>query len=460
MFMDLNIDYWSYFLLMDESLDDFNHSKPQEFYTYPLVAEEKDKTLKTGADNIDPDQDLFVNYEPYSDKSMFGAFQILLNTAIGSGALMVPYIYQCGVINALLIGILFGFVAYMSQYYMIDAAHFSSEYDYRGLFGHCFGPKWVWIVNSMIAIVQTGTAIIYARWNGQLINHIIGSRHYLLGSDTFYIFVVTTLVVFPLTLFRHIGQLDKVALLSTGFIILLIVHALYWFIIKCQEEGFDPEHKLVIFEINDKMITACSVNAMAFNCHINLFSTLTHLENCTIRRARKLSLITLATAFSLYNIFGIITYFTLFKITKEKSILQLYTENTFTEITIAGVVFILIVSTPLVLWGGRNGALNIIYKDKEITPLQWVITGGIFCLIAATLASSSDNIVIFFDLAGGIFTPLIIFLFPALFYLKTQVNQLWWKKLGAIVISIFTIISSAACLYQTVVEIIHEINEK
>lgn len=423
-----------------------------------LLAHRSGEYTVTMGSNSTKEESIFDIPVP-GDSSMFGSFQILLNTAIGSGTLMVPYAYTAGIGMELVISAAFCFIAYMALYFLIEASQYSNSYDYTGIFKSCFGEKPLWILNLMIFLVQFGTVTIYCLWNGRLLNHLVGSSHPLIGSTAFWSFLASTFCVFPLTLFRSIAKLENFASISTFFICLLIIHAFYW-LIKDVNDGYFDKTAPTAFNFNkyEVIISALSVNCMAFNCHLNLFSCLEHMNNCTLRRAHKLCGITVLVSFALYNLFGLFSYLDLRDKIGPGSSLEFYERpNWFTKLTIVGVVIVLIVSSPLVVWTARRGFNNLIWKDKPMTPLRWVCLGGGLVLLASLLASSSEDVIFFFDIVGGAFTPTIEFVFPAIFFLKIQRGAPKWKIILAGLVLVFSIISIAACLIQAVKQIIDAI---
>ncbi|KAH0786479.1 Transmembrane amino acid transporter protein [Histomonas meleagridis] len=396
---------------------------------------------------------------PIEEKlSMGGCFLILVNTAIGSGTLLIPYCYTSGVFTSLLISLLFGIVSYIAMTCLIESGKNFRKYDYHELFAHCFGERWMWIPDLMIFLVQFGSAMIYAHWNGRLLNRLIGSSNIILGSNVFWVFATSAIIAFPLTIFKDIQALEKLTALSFVFIIILIVHATFWLIKDVSELGFDPRNELRFFNFKryDVIITAFGVNSMAYNCHINVFSCIGHMKNCTFKRCKQLSIVVVAVAFLLYNMFGMITYFDLFDTLGNGSSLEYYPpRHWFTIITIIGVVIVLIISAPLVLWAARYSVNRILFKGRKMSNLRWIIIGGSMCIGAALLAASSDNVLLFFDLVGGLFTPTIIFLMPGLFFVKSaNSNTPLYKKIAAYFIILFTIVAMVACTYQSISEII------
>ena len=108
-------------------------------------------TASTGG--IEDNESIYTIPVP-ADSNMFGCFQILLNTSIGSGTLMVPYSYTSGIGMELIISLAFAFVAFMAMYFLIDSSQYSNSYDYYGIFHSCYGSKFMWILNLSIFLVQ------------------------------------------------------------------------------------------------------------------------------------------------------------------------------------------------------------------------------------------------------------------------------------------------------------------
>lgn len=406
------------------------------------------------------DQDSIFDYKVPADTGAFGTYRILLNTAIGSGTLMIPYCFTCGVGISLIISFIFALLAYFSLMLLIDSSQYCHKYDYHGLFSHCFGKGKLWILNIIIFLVQYGSVMIYCHWLGRLMNHIFQFSNVILGSNAFWICSLTSFFVFPLTIFREISALQNFTFLTLIFLFILIAHAFYYFIHDLKRDGFDPNNQFSVFNFKryDVIITALSVNALAFHCHLNMFSSLEHLKHCTIKRAHLLCALVPVGCFVLYNIFGLFSYLNLFDRLKSGSSLEYYSpQTTFTKIATGGVLVVLIISSPLMNWSCRLSVNDLLYKDKPMTNLRWVTIGGLICLTAAFLASSSEKIRLFFNVFGGLFMPIIEFMLPALFFFKTQngMGSIGHKFIAIILIA-FSIIAMILCTYQAIKDIIND----
>ena len=373
---------------------------------------------------------------------------------------MVPYCFTCGLGTALIISFFFAVLSYTSLLLLIDSSQNCHKYDYQGLFEYCFGQKRLWIVNTIIFLVQYGTVMIYCHWLGRLMNHIIKSSNFIIGSNAFWICSITAVFVFPLTIFREISALQNFTFLTIIFMFILIIHALYWFISDCKRDGFDPNHEFAVFNFKkyDVIISALSVNALAYHCHLNLFSSLAHLQNCTVKRAHRLCGAVELCCFCLYNLFGLFSYLNLFNGIGPGSSLEFYPNaNWFTTVATAGILVVLIISSPLMNWSCRISINGLIWKDKPWTNVRWVTIGGVICFSAAFLASTSEKIRLFFNIFGGLLMPVIEFLLPSIYYLKTRKeNASLLRKIYCIFLACFAVVAMVLCTYQAILDIIND----
>ncbi|KAH0787764.1 Transmembrane amino acid transporter protein [Histomonas meleagridis] len=413
----------------------------------PSTVEEKNE--------VDLDDRIFQ--EPTEeDSSLFGAFQILMNTAIGSGTLLIPFCYKLGIIFAILMSVIIGLISLGSFCMMMDAAYITKRYDFRGLWNQLFNKKLIFILDVIIFLVQIGSCMIYCHWVGLLVNRTLGIKVKVLNTDIFWNWATTLLLAFPMTIPRSIAKLETFASFGTVLIIVLISHALYWLIKDVKAKGFDPNHEIRWFHWDlSVFIPALGVNSMSYNCILNLFPTLEHLRNPTVRRGRYLAIINVCACFVAYAMFGIFTYLDKFNELKASSALELYPpSNPFTIIATICVCYILLLSEPLVIWAARTSVDATLFKDKEMTRLRWILTGLILIAISAGLASTSDNILIFFNIVGGLLIPVVTLLMPSLYFLKATPGRKWYRTVQAGYTIAFTIIAAVASTWQTVEEII------
>lgn len=394
--------------------------------------------------------DLSQTQEDNKGKSrFFGAFLLLLNTTIGSGTLLIPYCYKCGLALCLLTSFAVSLIALASLWMLIDCANVTKARDYSHLFEITFGRKWTWIMNVWIILVLFGTVVIYVLWIGRLVKHIVPVNVKALDSPVFWNFACAILLIFPLTTFRSLKKLESWSGVAVFFIVWLIVFALYWLIKGVHDDGFQPS-KIVYFNPGKLLISTFGIMSMAYDCHCNIFQTLRILKNPTTKRARWLTTTVVYVSFILYNSFGLLVYLHLFDELGPGAALEYYPlGNWFTKITILGVIMILILGGPMMVFPTRASVIDLCLNG-EASTLWWNVIGASIVLLATACACISNNIVFFFDLVGGLLTPGFVFTMPSVFYLMNIPDHKWYNKAVCVIVIIASIAATIACTYNVV----------
>jgi len=376
-----------------------------------------------------------------------GVFLLLINTTIGSGTLLIPYCFQCGLSLVLIVSFIMALVALWSLWMLIEAGTATRVYDYPGLFSVTFGQKYKWIMDLWIVLVLFGTIIIYVLWVGRLMKHIISISGSIFNKPSFWNFSSALFLIFPLTIFRSMKKLESWSGVALFFIIWLIIFALYWFIKGISDEGFHSE-KIVYYHVGKQLISTFGIQSMAYDCHCNVFQALSLYKNPTREKSRKITSIVVVASFVMYNAFGLFVYLHLFDKLGAGAALEYYPlGNWFTKLTILGVIFILILGAPMMVFPTRNSLLGL-FNIQNPSTFIWNLFGVILVFGATCIASLSNNIVFFFDLVGGLMTPGFVFTLPAIFYLKHCKEIKWTGYLISAFVIISSIAATIACTYQ------------
>ena len=129
--------------------------------------------------------------------------------------------------------------------------------------------------------------------------------------------------------------------------------------------------------------------------------------------------------------------------------LEYYPKNWFTITTTVGVIIILILGGPMMVFPTRNSFIDLVFH-REVNNIWWNVIGASIVLLATACACLSNNIVFFFDLVGGLLTPGFVFTLPAIFYWKNVPNLKWYHKLIATIVIIMSLAATCACTYNVV----------
>jgi amino acid permease len=206
----------------------------------------------------------------------------------------------------------------------------------------------------------------------------------------------------------------------------------------------------VYFNPGKLLISTFGIMSMAYDCHCNIFQTLRILKDPSTKRARYLTSVVVYVSFFLYNGFGLLVYLHLFDGLGSGAALEYYPlGNWFTKVTILGVIIILILGGPMMVFPTRTCVIDLCLHG-EASTLWWNVIGAAIVLLATACACISNNIVFFFDLVGGLLTPGFIFTMPCVFYLKNVPNIRWYNILVCIIVIIASIAATIACTYNVV----------
>ena len=406
------------------------------------------------SDNYDDSDECVFAHPTNGVQDIFGGVQILVNTAMGSGALLIPYCYTSGLASGIIIAGIFCILSTLSQWLMVQAAKESRGYDFCGLFEKAVGKKFVWIVHLIIVIVLFGVTSIYTLFGGHLFNLLLNSHKKPFNTDWFWVLILSVFFVLPLTIPKTLKKLEPFATLSTMCLIVLILNSLYWFIKDLVSNGNHIASRIRYFVANRALISNLSINSMAYNCHVNLFSCLSQLKNCTVRRSKRMIAIAMGVCFLLYNSLGIFSYLFLGDKIEDNSILDYYDQNnTFTKIATICVVFVMIISAPLVLHACRNALNGMFFEELEPSTCRWITMGFILVILSATLVCSFGKVMVFFDIVGGLFVPCLLFLFPGLCYYRICQCSPLYKRIFALVMCFLSFCVSSISIYKTITDL-------
>jgi hypothetical protein len=273
-------------------------------------------------------------------------------------------------------------------------------------------------------------------------------------SRPMWIFGLATVVDLPLTFIKTISKFSKVSVATAGLIFMYLVHSAVYLGIEVREQGFDPEHEIRYLELNNFFVTAIAVQAFAFHCHPTVGPTLARLINPTRIRQYQVLASVVVGAGVCYYVGGLLPYLTLGNRVSELIIFLCYpTGQVFTIITKGLYGVFLLITTPLILFSGRFCLAGLICK-QEIPVWQWHLMGVLMLLCCAIMATWVESLEIMFDLIGGCTVPVIMYLFPATFYIRICKGESKWKMAIAWGFIPFGMINIALALYHSIANLL------
>jgi sodium-coupled neutral amino acid transporter 11 len=206
-----------------------------------------------------------------------------------------------------------------------------------------------------------------------------------------------------------------------------LAHSAYYLIVRIVDHNFDPEHQIVYFTFNKFFIGSLGVEAFAYQCHATVGPSLGRLKNPTrARKYRVLAALVIVGAVC-YLTAGLLPYLTLVNDVTSQVVFVCYPKHQlFTMITKAVYGVFLVVTAPLLLYTGRLCAVRTFCKRP---PPQWKMDlyGVLMLSLSALTAAGVSSLSVMFDFIGGIADSLIMYVFPAIFYIRICKKESKWK---------------------------------
>jgi amino acid permease len=266
----------------------------------------------------------------------------------------------------------------------------------------------------------------------------------------FLVFAPAIIIVFPFLFLRKIDGFSFLGTVGTALIGLYLIHSIVYLGIGVHQNGFDPQHELKWFSFNTYVIQALSIQAFAFHCQPIVGPTVKRLENPTRKRQYILLGLVIFAAAIAYFIGGLLPYLTLFDRVQDPVIFNWYPSGqVFTVVTKTMYCLFLIITNPPLFFTARNTFITMTFK-REVG--FWIYNGiGLaLLLLSCIIAVTVDSVGVMFDFIGGVACTAIIYILPAIFYLRICKGE---SKVKTVISWIMIPVGSGsliACLYSAI----------
>jgi hypothetical protein len=365
--------------------------------------------------------------------SPFRSWAVLMNILIGIGLLSIPYCFKTGIFtNALLLIALAG-IAFLSFMFLVDASTTAQVgVDYKQLMDVAFQHRFVWLPNVICLIIYFGGATLHVQFTYDLITQTIQEASpkpvpEWTMNRWLWILGLAVLVELPLTFIRTIAKYSRISTATCFLIVWYLVHSAYYLIERIVDHNFDPDHQIKYFTVNEFFIGALGIEAFAYQCHATVGPSLARLINPT--RSRKYGVLAalVISGAVCYLTAGLLPYLTLVDGITDPIIFICYPKNqVFTMITKCIYGVFLIVTAPLLLYTGRLVGVRA-FTEAALPQWKMDLYGVLLLSVSALTAAGVKSISVMFDFIGGVADSLIMYIFPAIFYIRICPKESLWK---------------------------------
>ena len=398
--------------------------------------------------------------------SISRAVVVFLNQNIGVGLLSIPYCFQTGVILNSCVLLLLAFFGISSFILLVDVSITTGKsIDYAKFMRLCFERNFDWFPLIIIAITLFGCATLHFQYAYTMIttffNELTREDGTKLVPDWVYnrwfmIGVPAAVIDLPLMFLRSIKALSYASLFTFVLIFLYIIHTVYIFAKTINEDGFDPNHELILWQFNDYFIKSLSIQAFAFTFNMMAAPTIEKLKKPTRNRQYITFISVILFSCVTYLVCGILPYFSFFSGIQHAIIFEDFEYgNSFTIIMKVLFGVFLIMTTPLILYSCRV-AFNDATFRTEFTGIRWNIFGVVILTLSVVVAVTVESITTIFDFVGGVTCTITAYVLPSIYYLRLCWYESIWKKILSFILCPVGIVVLSVCLYDSIKTIIEE----
>uniref|UniRef100_A0A8D0D6D1 Solute carrier family 38 member 3 n=1 Tax=Sander lucioperca TaxID=283035 RepID=A0A8D0D6D1_SANLU len=244
---------------------------------------------------------------------------------------------------------------------------------------------------------------------------------YLNGN--YLVIMVSACVILPLALMKQLGYLGY----TSGFSLSCMVFFLSVVSHKCLESAEFPH--LVALLIIESHVSMCSsqtaytipILAFAFVCHPEVLPIYTELRNPTQKKMQKVSNISIFVMYTMYFLAALFGYLTFYD-NVEPELLHTYNRidpyDTLILCVRVAVLTAVTLTVPIVLFPVRRAIQQMAFPTKSFNWLRHIAIAIILLTIINMLVIFAPNILGIFGIIGATSAPCLIFIFPAVFYIR------------------------------------------
>uniref|UniRef100_A0A671XMA0 Solute carrier family 38 member 3 n=1 Tax=Sparus aurata TaxID=8175 RepID=A0A671XMA0_SPAAU len=254
---------------------------------------------------------------------------------------------------------------------------------------------------------------------------------YLNGN--YLVIMVSASVILPLALMKQLGYLGYTSGFSLSCMVFFLsavslpgshnVEACMCFLPACIAT-FILGLLIIdchVFVCSSQTAYTIPILAFAFVCHPEVLPIYTELRNPTKKRMQQVSNISILVMYTMYFLAALFGYLT-FKDNVEPELLHTYSRidpyDTLILCVRVAVLTAVTLTVPIVLFPVRRAIQQMLFPTKSFNWLRHIAIAVILLTLINMLVIFAPNILGIFGIIGATSAPCLIFIFPAVFYIR------------------------------------------
>ncbi|KAK0153037.1 putative sodium-coupled neutral amino acid transporter 6 [Merluccius polli] len=391
----------------------------------------------------------------------------LMNATMGSGVLGLAFaMANTGIAGFCILLLLVSSVAGFSIHLLLKLCDQTGINTYEDLGERALRKPGKILVGLTIVIQNIGAMSSYlfilkselpATISGFLGQGSIGSAWYEDGR--ILLILVTLCIVLPLALSPRIGFLSYTSSLSFVFMLyfMVVVIVKKWTIpcplpqnITLGNDLFQISNSSAsectpkAFVITSKSAYAIPTMAFSFLCHTAILPIYCELDRPTKKRMQRVANTSLSLSFLIYLLSALFGYLTFYSHVDSELLLSY---DTYIPRDIMVMTFRLTIqcavlfAVPLIHFPARKALTLMLFEGRSFSWVVHILTTLGIMAVVLLMAIFVPDIRNVFGVVGSTTSTCLLFVFPAIFYLKISNQPLWSpESVGAVILLVFGLI--------------------
>ncbi|KAG5838321.1 sodium-coupled neutral amino acid transporter 3-like isoform X1 [Anguilla anguilla] len=268
---------------------------------------------------------------------------------------------------------------------------------------------------------------------------------YLNGN--YLVVLVSIGIILPLALMKQLGYLGYTSGFSLSCMVFFLISVIFKkFQIPCPfedysyngtatllnatsagyhngyvpaEDGSDCAPRM--FTLNSQTAYTVPILAFAFVCHPEVLPIYTELRNPTKRKMQHVANISVLIMYTMYFLAALFGYLTFYG-RVEAELLHTYSQidpyDTLILCVRVAVLTAVTLTVPIVLFPVRRAIQQMLFPEKTFNWLRHIAIAVMLLIFINMLVIFAPNILGIFGIIGATSAPCLIFIFPAVFYIR------------------------------------------
>ncbi|XP_056381165.1 sodium-coupled neutral amino acid transporter 3 [Hyla sarda] len=264
-------------------------------------------------------------------------------------------------------------------------------------------------------------------------------------DGNYLVIIVSASIILPLALMKQLGYLGYTSGFSLSCMVFFLCSVIYKkFQIPCplscdsmnatmfgntsviavHVDAVEPEHEKFsakMFTLNSQTAYTIPIMAFAFVCHPEVLPIYTELKDASKTKMQRVSNISIAVMYCMYFLAALFGYLTFYDCV-ESELLHTYSKVDPFDILIlcvrVAVLTAVTLTVPIVLFPVRRAIHHMLFQNKEFSWIRHIIIAVVLLTLINLLVIFAPTILGIFGIIGATSAPCLIFIFPAIFYIR------------------------------------------